>query len=177
MHVGDSGGSSRRGTRNRRRSHANEEIALQITSMADIFTILLVFLLKSYSAGVVGVSPDKDTKLPVARGGDQAVEALKVEVSGGSLLLEGKPIAKLNQYEFARNDIREGGTSHALTEALRAERKRQLYIAQENPDVKPDARIMILADQNTPYDTLKTVLASAAVHGYTDFKLVVVQDE
>src|SRR5215210_3114047 len=86
-------------------NHGNEDVALQITSMADIFTILLVFLLKSYSAGVVGVSPDKNVQLPVAKGGDQAVEALKVEVSNGSVLVEGKPVARLSNYEFQGNDL------------------------------------------------------------------------
>jgi hypothetical protein len=56
-------------------------MALQITSMADIFTILLVFLLKSYSTGALDIAPSKGMKLPEVQLATGSVEALKVEVS------------------------------------------------------------------------------------------------
>jgi hypothetical protein len=37
--------------------------------------------------------------------------------------------------------------------------------------------VIIMADQRTPYITMKSVLSAVALHGYTDFKLVVVQKE
>jgi biopolymer transport protein ExbD len=43
--------------------------------------------------------------------------------------------------------------------------------------VKVDPKILVIADQRAPYQTIKSVLASAAVHGYTDFKLAVVKGE
>ena len=50
-----------------------------------------------------------------------------------------------------------------------------MLIAKNNSDVKLDPRIIIVADQKVPFVTIRTVLASAAVNGYTDFKLAVVQ--
>jgi biopolymer transport protein ExbD len=50
-------------------------------------------------------------------------------------------------------------------------------IAQSNSDVKADKKILIVADQRTPYATLKTVFASAAQNGYSDLKLVVAKRE
>jgi biopolymer transport protein ExbD len=154
----------------------SEDMPLQITSMADIFTILLVFLLKSYAVGAVDISPSAGVILPVAKGGMDKVEALKVEVSETVVTVEGKPIAQLANYRFGKDDVLENGTSRTLQRALAQERTRQTMIAKENTDVKTDAKIMVLADQKVPYSTLKTVLSSAAVHGFTDFKLVVVQE-
>ena len=37
--------------------------------------------------------------------------------------------------------------------------------------------IIVIADQRAPYSTVKSVLASAALNGYTDFKLAVVRGE
>ena len=37
---------------------------IQITSMVDMFVILLVFLLKSYSTSPVQITPNKDLTLP-----------------------------------------------------------------------------------------------------------------
>jgi hypothetical protein len=113
----------------------------------------------------------------VARGGDSEIEAVKLVVAEGSITVEGKPITKLNHFNFVGGDLMDNGTSKTLQRSLATERQRQLMIAKENPDVKADSKIIIMADQRTPYDTLKAVLASAAVHGFTDFKLIVVKDE
>jgi biopolymer transport protein ExbD len=152
----------------------SEEMSLQITSMADIFTILLVFLLKSFSTGSVNVTPTNGMLLPQANGPEAAIEALKVEVSQDAVQIEGHPVAPLHQFAFEPSDLQNNNTSQSLTKALEKERQRQLLIAQANSDVKVDPKIVVVADQRVPYGTIKTVLASAAVHGYTDFKLAVV---
>ena len=74
------------------------------------------------------------------------------------------------------SDLKKNGTSATLSESISKERKRQLIIAKSNSDVKIDAKIIVIADQHAPYQTIKTVLASAAIHGYTDFKLAVITD-
>jgi biopolymer transport protein ExbD len=157
--------------------HANEEMNLQITSMADIFIILLVFLLKSYSTSALAVTPSKDLALPQAAAGEQSVEALKIQVSENSVEVEGNLAANLTHFEFDSKDLQQGGASQGLTAALEKERKRQILIAQSNTDVKIDSKVIIIADQHAPYSTLKTVLSSAALQGYTDFKLAVVKSQ
>ena len=54
----------------------SEEMSLQITSMADIFVIILVFLLKSYATSSVNVNPMAGMSLPEAHAGDAPIEAL-----------------------------------------------------------------------------------------------------
>jgi biopolymer transport protein ExbD len=154
----------------------SEEMALQITSMADIFTIILVFLLKSYATGAVNLTPAQGMLLPEAQAGEPAVEALKVEVSENALQVEGKPVTELKQFRVGSSDMLPNGAVSSLEKALDRERQRQLLIAKSNSDVKVDPKIMIVSDQRAPYQTVKAVLASAALHGYTDFKLVVVKE-
>ncbi len=161
----------------RKRRHLSGDMNLQITSMADIFIILLVFLLKGYSAGAMSITPSPGTRLPAAFAEDAQVEALKVEVSENGILVEGNPIATLKQYQFDAADLRSGGISQSLVDSLKRERERQLAIAKVNTDVQVDSKIIIIADQNVPYGTLKTVLSSAAVNGYTDFKLAVAKGD
>jgi biopolymer transport protein ExbD len=156
---------------------SSDEMALQITSMADIFTILLVFLLKSYTTSAIAINPSKGVELPVAQVGETSVDALKVEVSDSAVAVEGKAVATLNHFQFDQQDLQANGASQALNQALEKERKRQVLIAQSNSDVKIDSKVIVIADQHVPYSTLKTVLASAALQGYTDFKLAVVRGE
>jgi biopolymer transport protein ExbD len=155
----------------------SEDMNLQITSMADIFIILLVFLLKSYSTSALAITPSSGLALPQAQGSEQSIDALKIMVSESSVEVEGQPVASLNHFEFLAKDLSQGGASQTLSQALERERKRQLLIARSNSDVQVDSKVIIVADQHVPYSTLKTVLASAALQGYTDFKLAVVQDK
>lgn len=160
-----------------RRGHASEEMSLQITSMADIFIIILVFLLKSYSSGAMAVVPAKGLSLPNAFAQDSSVEALRVEISQTGVLVEGAPVSELSNFKFQAGETAQNGSVQSVVKALEMQRKKQLLIAQANTDVKVDSRIIVMADQRTPYSTIKAVLASAAVNGYTDFKLAVVRAE
>jgi biopolymer transport protein ExbD len=161
----------------RKRAAASEEMSLNITSMADVFTIILVFLLKSYATGAASVTPSAGMLLPVAQASTPAVEALKVNVSADSVSIEGTPAVTLQKFVFPAQERLPNGASRTLASAIEKERKRQLLIAQANPDVKVDGKIILVADQRTPYETLKMVLASAAIHGFTDFKLAVIQED
>lgn len=160
-----------------RRRHLSDEMSLQITSMADIFTILLVFLLKSYTAGGMNLSPSKGLLLPDAQAAPVAFEALKVEISQTAISVEGQPAVALKAFRPDPATAGANGTIRPLAQAIEKERKRQLLIAQVNSDVKVDAKIIVSADRRAPYETVKAVLASAAVHGYTDFKLAVARGD
>ena len=144
----------------------SDQMSIQITSMADIFMILLVFLLKSYGSGLIEITASKNLTMPqaVAEGGSS--DALKVEVSESGVLMEGRPVAVMKNFEFDHK---------SLSGAFAGERKRQIALAKSDPSVKLDSRVVMIADRGIPYSTIKSVLASAASNGYTDFKLAVVQ--
>ena len=160
-----------------KRGPQSEDMNLQITSMADIFIILLVFLLKGYASGAVNITPTKGMKLPLAQASESQVEALKVEVSESGVQVEGESVMPLNNFRFDSKDVENTGVSKTLSKVLEKQRKKQLLIAKANTDVKVDSKIVVIADQRVPYTTIKSVLASAAVQGYTDFKLAVVRGD
>ena len=155
----------------------SDEASLQITSMADIFTIILVFLLKSYATSVVNIAPTSGMKIPEGQSLGVPVEALKVEVSQQSIQIENQAVTNLQDFRFMAGEVQSNLVSKSVSSALEIERKRQQFIAQSNSDVKVNAKILIIADQRTPYVTIKSVLASAAVNGFTDYKLVVVNKD
>jgi biopolymer transport protein ExbD len=141
------------------------EMSLQITSMADIFMIILVFLLKTFSSGSVDVHASPGVQMPLAVAEGQGADALKLEVSENGVLVAGQPAAAIRRFVFDGKDLLASGASRSLSDALGKQREKAL---------QPDARILVLADQRAPYSTIKAVLASAALNGYTDFKLAVV---
>ena len=144
-------------------------MVLQITSMADIFTILLVFLLKSFSMGVSTISPSKSTILPEVKSADPIVDTMKIEVSEDSLLLDGKQVSVLHQFKFESDDYGASGSVKSLTEALDQQRKKNTQ--------KKVSGLLVMADQRAPFETLKRVLNTANQAGFEDYKLVVAEEQ
>lgn len=142
------------------------EMELQITSMADIFTILLVFLLKSTQTGATAITPTAGLELAQAARTSESVEALKIEISQQGVSVEGRPVTSLQALNV-----------NELEKSLGVEHRRQEAIARANPSVKTDGKVIIVADQRIPYGTLKKILGAAARTGFTDFRLAVVQKE
>jgi biopolymer transport protein ExbD len=155
----------------------NEEMTLQITSMADVFTIILVFILKSSSMGVSNVSVSNGTKLPSAVHSEAMVEKLKLEISPDAVILDGAPVAKLAQLRFEGADLESDGTSRSLNTALIAQRQKREPASEAATPAEQDRMLLLLADERTPYATLRTVMDSAANQGFARFKLVVVEDK
>lgn len=149
------------------------DMALQITSMADIFTIILVFLLKNYATSVININPAHGLTLPRAASAGAQVVALKIEIVPDAVSVEDTPVLELNQFRFDPKDLQAGGVPLPLREALKQQKKRQVLIAKANRDVKEDSKVLVVADRKAPYGTLKSVLAAAALEGYADFNLVV----
>lgn len=161
----------------RQRRSMDGELALQITSLADIFIIVLVFLLKSYSAGLndmENVQIPAEIVLPSVVEGGIAKTGLKIEVSESQVNVGGERASALSRFRFypgdLNNDLRRGGTSKSLTGALKRAR-------QDEPQTDEKPRVWVIADYRVPYATIQTVLASAAMNGYEDFKLVVTRNE
>src|SRR5437763_25035 len=100
----------------------NEDLTLQITSMADIFMILLVFLLKNYSTNLATISPTEGTRLPVSAESQGTIkEALKVEVSKDFITMDQKQIVGLKNFQ-AEKTAGDESFIQPLFEAMQAER-------------------------------------------------------
>lgn len=152
-----------------------EEMTLQITPMADVFTILLVFLLKSFSVGISSISPSQSMTLPSAKAADQMVEALKIEISNDQILLDNKHVSSLENFKLAAEDVEADGTIRSLNNILLAENKKILPTTEDGKPSGPSP-ILVMADEKTPYNTVHTVLSTLAKRGHPDFKLVVVEE-
>ena len=164
----------RRKKRFLRRNKQPEDMALQITSMADIMTIILVFLLKSFSTGASNINPTAGLVLPEAQAASPLEEMLKLEISANAVLIDDKPTTVLRSFSFISGDLESNGTPRSLNAALVAERQKN---ALRDPASVSAVHMMVMADQKTPYSTLKSVMTAAANNGFGDFKLVVVEDK
>jgi biopolymer transport protein ExbD len=159
-------------------------MVLQITSMADVFTILLVFLLKNLAAGESSLNLTPEMTLPEAIASDQLTEALKIEITPKGVSLADHVVSELNDFQIDRRDMESNGTLRSLNNAFISQAKNRkpssnAAKADANQNAEPpanDRRLLVLADKRTPYTTLKSVMDTAAGNGFAEFKLVVVEE-
>lgn len=79
----------RRTIRNRSgRRRFNSNFDLQLTSMMDVLVIIVVFLLKSYSANLNNFTTVPGIKLPVSKSEDIPFESLSVVITPENMTFE-----------------------------------------------------------------------------------------
>jgi biopolymer transport protein ExbD len=150
---------------------------IQITSMVDMFVILLVFLLKSYSTSPVNISPKQGLRLPESTSLVEPVDVVKLIVSTDGLFVEDKKILTLTNGSIAKEDIESNDPQflRKLYEALDERAKTAKSISAVNDSFEFDGKILVQADRTLAYDLLKRVMYTSMMAGYADIKLAVVQ--
>ena len=146
---------------------------LNITSMTDMFTILLVFLLQTYSTSEVQIIPEKGISLPLSNADANPVLAVKISVSPNEMRIEDKVIMTLNAGHFQTKDIdgRDKNFLPALFEQLRA-------VSESKKSKETDeGKILIQADSSLPYDVLRKVMYTASMAGFPKMKFATVMGE
>lgn len=149
-------------------------MSLQITSMADIFTILLVFLLKGLASDAIQIAPANATTLPAGAHATSIPEiALQVEITKADLLVEKEKLIALADIP---KGLQADQTIPDLTQRLIKERERQKLISQSNDSVKVSNQVIILADQSVPFSMIKPVLKTLAAQGYSEVKFAAIKE-
>ncbi len=150
------------------------EMSLQITSMADIFTILLVFLLKGLASDAIQIAPANATTLPAGLHSKSISEtSLQIELTKNDLLVEKEKISDL---ETMRKSVLPDETIPGLTERLLREREKQKLISKNNEDVKISNQVIVLADQTIPFSMIKPVLKTLAAQGFSEVKFAAIKE-
>jgi len=149
---------------------------IQITSMVDMFVILLVFLLKSFSTSPVQITPNKDLTLPESTVSVDPEDVVKLVVSKNGIFVEDKKIVDLQSGELLPEDAdkTDGQFIRKLFEELDMQAKKTRSIASVNETVEFDGKILMQADRDLPYAMLQKVLYTSMLAGYADMKLAVI---
>lgn len=147
--------------------HKRHKAGLNLTSLMDVFTILVFFLLVN-QATVEVIEPPKEIKLP-----DSVVEAkprqtVTILVSGDAVYVQGEPVASIADVLAAKEDnvapVRE-----RLTEL------RDNIIGINTATVAKSNEVTILADKGIPFKVLKKLMSTCTHTGYTRISLAVNQ--
>ncbi len=145
----------------------NQTFGLNITSMTDMFTILLVFLLQTFSAGEVNIDPVTGVRLPTSTTEKNPVDGVKISISPTELKLDQLKVAdvKNNLIATAAIDPNDSNFIQPLFDELQKFNKTHEKLAKTG-------KVLFQADQALPYATLRKVMYTASMAGFPNLKLV-----
>jgi biopolymer transport protein ExbD len=170
-----------RRSRRKAREAAGEIKELNITAMMDMMTILLVFLLKSYSASSLSINLSEELKLPASTSQVQPQDNISVTISLGEVAVNDRKAVGAENGVIPAGYKEEGKADGfyigAIYDALKKEVDKQKYIAQYNTRAPFTGRVNIIADKRVPYRTLMEVLYTAGQAELGEYKFMVLKNE
>jgi len=150
---------------------------LNITPMMDMMTIILVFLLKSFSSSTSTITFDQNLQVPRSTTQIKPKEAVVVTVTKKVILVEGDGVAPITGGKVDPAVKRDGENGYYITplvDILEKHARKEKKVAELTGEVW-DAQLMMVADQTTPYRLLTEVLYSCGQAGYANYRLLVLK--
>ena len=140
---------------------------MNLTSLMDVFTILVFFLLVN-SGSVEVLDAPKEVTLPESRVQMKPRETVVIFVSPEEVLVQGQSVAMVT-------DILEGvsGSTDSITSRL-AELK-QNVVGPSTLAVAGSLEVTILADKSVPFIVIKRIMSTCTGEGYENVSLAVIQ--
>ncbi|HZZ86561.1 MAG TPA: biopolymer transporter ExbD [Anaeromyxobacteraceae bacterium] len=166
--------------RRKARERAGEIKELNITAMMDMMTIILVFLLKSYSASALNVNQTEALKLAQSTTQLAPQDNVNVTISLDEVAVNDKPAVKVENGVIpagARDGKAQGYLVPSVYQALKREVEKQKYIAKYNPKAPFTGRVNVIADRRIPYRTVMEVLYTAGQAELGEYKFMVMKSE
>jgi biopolymer transport protein ExbD len=140
---------------------------LNLTSLMDVFTILVFFLMVN-SANVEVLQQPKQIALPESVVEAKPRETVVIFVSKDEVLVQGVPVARVA-------DIQATGNAEIGPISARLAELSESVIGLNTQAVAKSQEVTVLADKAVPFNVLKKVMATCTAQGYTRVSLAVVE--
>jgi len=148
--IGESSVIAPKTERHKREVHAE----LLLTALIDAFSILVIFLLMSFSSSGEVLFVGKGIELPKATMGEQLDRQPVVKVEEGKLFVEDKEVPEAN-----------------LVQALLDLRKK---FQETRPNEEFPGIITIQGDRRLKYEQLNSIVLASSQAGFSDIKFAVI---
>lgn len=140
---------------------------MNLTSLMDVFTILVFFLLVN-SGSVEVLDTPKEVTLPESRVETKPRETVVIFVSAEEVLVQGQLVAYVD-------DILTDKSSALDPIAARLAELKESVIGTNTLTVSKSQEVTILADKSVPFTVIKTVMSTCTSEGFENVSLAVTQ--
>jgi len=159
--------SSRRLKRMDRRGYTTPTVIL--TSLMDIFIVMVIYLLMNQAIGV-DVAPPRSIKLPNSIVETQPRQTVVMTVSNQDIIVQGERVATIAEVLDTREDYIKAVGERML-------KIRKSYIGISDEAVANSTEVTIMADRAIPFKVLKKLMSTSSSAGYEKISLAVNQSE
>lgn len=144
---------------------------LNLTAMVDMFVVLVIFLLQSFSASGEIMFIQKGIKLPTSEQAEALIERGPViTMYENKVLLEGEEVADLSKLDKAEPNV------PALTVRLTKIREKEEKLHPPDPSKPFDQHAIIQADIGTDFELVRKTIYSINESGWTHLQFAAMPD-
>lgn len=140
---------------------------MNLTSLMDVFTILVFFLLVN-SGSVELVEAPKDVRLPESFEESKPRETVVIAVSPETVMVQGHVVANVA-------DILDDKEASLEPLAVRLANLKESVIGSATMTVAESQEVTILADKSVPFIVVRKVMSACTGEGYENVSLAVIE--
>jgi len=138
-----------------------ESFRPQLTSLIDVMTILLVFLIQNFSVEGNLITPSQDLSIPVSSVKEKPEMMISVQISGEKVMVDNHVVANINDFSSAEEFL-----IPSLFDRMKEAKGRN-----------SETKVMLEADRELPFNVIKRVAYTCSQAGFTDFSVLVFQED
>ncbi len=164
--------------RSLRRHKKNNAFDIDITSLLDILTILLVFLLQSYNSSGVIINVPKGIELPKSSSESLNNFGVNIQISQTQIWVDDKEV--LNTENTDGSNIYDEGGRRVVPLFDQLVKVKELIKQSEklSPQAKKFSGIAnLIVDKSLKYSYVKKIMYTCAAAGFKEFKFVVMSEK
>jgi len=140
---------------------------MNLTSLMDVFTILVFFLLVN-SANTEVLETPKQITLPASVVEEKPRETIVIFISENDVTVQGESVVRTN-------DILQAETQNIDAIGQRLSELSENVIGLSTQTIAQSQEVTILADREVPFAVIKRVMSTCTSRGYSKISLAVLQ--
>ncbi len=158
----------------KRRNKKEENASMGLTSLMDIVSIIVVYLLKSYASDPVLITPIADQKIPLSRMDAPIKEGVPVYISSRELIFMEKPLVTFTEPGVLPESVVKGHTIMPLFEQLEEETEKSKQVFEQKGEAWV-GHLIIIGDEALKFSTIVDVMYTAGQLEYSEYSFCVIQ--
>ncbi|HEU4619433.1 MAG TPA: biopolymer transporter ExbD [Gammaproteobacteria bacterium] len=142
---------------------------IQLTSLMDVFTCLVFFLIVHHGDTQLLEAP-KEVTLPLSNVETKPRETVVIYVNKDDVVVQGQPVVRIA-------DIEAGDGKDIEPIMARLAELQERVIGLQTQAVADAKEVTILADKSIPFSVIKQIMSTCTDQGYEKISLAVLQKE
>jgi biopolymer transport protein ExbD len=151
---------------------------LNITAMMDMMTILLVFMLISFTSQTSSITQSEQLVLVSSSTAKEVVESVNVTITKTAILFEGDPICGVHGGAIDASDKESGDVNGLVIAPLKKALVERANLDKRIAQLKGipfEGAVVVIADKTTPFRLLNEVMYTGGQAEYNKYRLIALQ--